>query len=61
MIKYLLLFFVFITIQKNTEAQNVPSAFTLEGKINAQQGKIILVPIGLSFYHPGYNSIHEIK
>ena len=61
MIKYLLLFFVFITIENNTEAQNVPSAFTLEGKINAQQGNIILIPNSPDFFYPGSKDHYETK
>jgi len=61
MIKYLLLFFVFNSLQKNIKAQSVPSAFTLEGKINAPEGNIRLIPMGSGFYPPGFNSDHETK
>jgi thiol-disulfide isomerase/thioredoxin len=62
MIKYLLLFFVFISLhKKSTKAQNVPSAFILEGKINAREGKIRLIPLSSDFFHPGFNSDHETE
>lgn len=59
--RYLLLLFVFSFLQINIKAQNVPSAFTLEGKINALQGNIRLIQVGSYFFHPGFNSDHETK
>jgi thiol-disulfide isomerase/thioredoxin len=59
--RYLLLLFIFIFLQIDIEAQNVPSTFTLEGKINAQEGKIRLIPLGSHFFHPGFNSDHETE
>lgn len=59
--RYLFLLFIFSFLQINIKAQNVPSTFTLEGKINVAEGNIILIPVGLDFFHPGFNSNHEAK
>ena len=59
--RYLLLLFIFSFLQIDIKAQNVPSAFTLEGKINAREGKIRLIPLSSDFFHPGFNSDHETE
>lgn len=59
--KYFLLFFVFTLFKKNTKAQNVPSTFTLEGKINEQEGTMRLIPWGYDFFYPGFKSDHETQ
>jgi thiol-disulfide isomerase/thioredoxin len=61
MLKYLLLFFVFNSFQISIRAQNTPSSFTLEGKINAKNGIIKLMAVGLDNYYPDNKSYHEAK
>ena len=45
----------------NTKAQNIPSAFTLVGKINAQKGKIVLFSNRFDFFYPGSKDHYEAK